>query len=62
MTYSFTLLRIRPDGLASKKDMGSRKIEKCILSKSWLAVSYPACISKNDLARIHKEHPIPKAT
>lgn len=57
-----TLFRIRPLGVESKKDMGARKMQKCILLKSIVAVLYPTVTRSVDLARMQKELPTAKAT
>ncbi|KAF7824756.1 ABC transporter C family member 3 [Senna tora] len=53
---------IRPLGVASKKDMGARKKERCNLLKSMVAVLYPTMKRIIVLARLQKELPIAKAT
>jgi len=55
-------LRILPLGVESKKDIGARKIQKCILLKSSVAVLNPAIARAVALARTHRELPAAKAT
>jgi len=48
--------------VASKYDIGARKMHKCILLKITVAVLYPAITARNALAKVKMELPIAKAT
>lgn len=59
---ALTLFKMRPLGVESKKDIGARKMLKCIFWKSSVAVLYPAAARDMALERMQKELPTANAT
>ena len=60
--FLITLFSIRPLGVESKKDMGDRKIDKCILWNRIVAALYATVARSKPLASMHTALPAAKAT